>query len=117
MGATSDWCDTGQGELRRPDRQERSASTATIVAPEDQPYVEAFKPFTECTGATVTYEGSKEFEAQIGVRVASGNPPDVAIFPQPGLLSQIVETTGAVKPLTPNSSRPMGQDSTSRRTG
>ena len=49
------------------------------------------KPFTDCTGATVTYEGSKEFEAQIGVRVNSGNPPDVAIFPQPGLLSQIVE--------------------------
>ena len=46
------------------------------------------------------YEGSKEFEAQIGVRVdSSGNPPDVAIFPQPGLLSQIVDDQGAVKPL------------------
>ena len=34
-------------------------------------------------------------EAQIGVRVSSGNPPDLAIFPQPGLLTQIVESSGA----------------------
>lgn len=71
----------------------------TIVAPEDKPYIEAYKAFTACTGATVKYEGSKEFEAQIKVRVSSGNPPDIGIFPQPGLLAQIVEETGAVKPL------------------
>ncbi len=52
-----------------------------ITAPEDTPYIETFKSFTECTGATVNYEGSKEFEAQIGVRVSSGNPPDVAQLP------------------------------------
>ena len=34
------------------------------------------------------------------VRIQSGNPPDVAIFPQPGLLSQIVNDTGSVKPLS-----------------
>ena len=59
-------------------------------------YEASLKPFTECTGATVTWEGSKEFEAQIGVRVSSGNPPDMAIFPQPALLSQVVEASGAV---------------------
>ena len=46
------------------------------------------------------YEDSKDFEAQVLVRIQSGNPPDVAIFPQPGLLSQIVNDTGAVKPLS-----------------
>ena len=47
-----------------------------------------------------SYEDSKDFEAQVIVRIQSGNPPDVAIFPQPGLLSQIVNDTGAVKPLS-----------------
>jgi alpha-glucoside transport system substrate-binding protein len=70
----------------------------SIVAPEDAGYIEAFKPFEECTGATVVYEGSKEFEAQIVVRVQSGNPPDVALFPQPGLLQTVVRDTGAVLP-------------------
>ncbi|MCU1546678.1 MAG: carbohydrate transporter substrate-binding protein, partial [Homoserinimonas sp.] len=30
-----------------------------------------------------------EFEAQIGSRAQGGNPPDLAIFPQPGLLSDL----------------------------
>ena len=104
-----------QVDLWRPDRQERRVY-ATIVAPEDQPYVNSFKPFEECTGAKVTYEGSKEFEAQVVVRVQSGNPPDVAMFPQPGLLQQIVDSTGAVKPLQADTKEPW-VTSTSRPTG
>ena len=68
----------------------------TIVGTEATLYENSLKPFTECTGATVTWEGSKEMEAQIGVRVSSGNPPDLAIFPQPGLLTQTVESSGSV---------------------
>lgn len=37
----------------------------------------------------IQYEGSKEFEAQIGVRAQGGNAPDIAIFPQPGLLADL----------------------------
>ena len=68
----------------------------SIVAPEDQPYKDSFKLFTECTGAEVDYEGSKEFEAQLVVRVKSGNPPDIAFIPQPGLLKTLVQDTGKV---------------------
>lgn len=57
---------------------------------EAQPHIDAFAPFEECTGATVEYEGSREFEAQLPVRVAAGNAPDLAYFPQPGLLQTIV---------------------------
>ena len=32
------------------------------------------------------------------MRVSSGNPPDIAIFPQPGLLQQTVESSGKVLP-------------------
>ena len=68
-----------------------------IVTPEDQPQIDSYKPFEECTGATVRYEGDKSFEAQVLVRAQAGNPPDIAIIPQPGLLAQLVET-GAAKP-------------------
>jgi len=37
----------------------------------------------------IQYESSKEFEAQISVRAQGGNAPDLAIFPQPGLLSDL----------------------------
>jgi len=68
----------------------------SIVAPEDQSHKDSYKLFTECTGAEVEYEGSKEFEAQLVVRVRSGNPPDIAYVPQPGLLRTLVTDTGKV---------------------
>ncbi len=64
----------------------------TIVAPEDQPFIDTFAPFTECTGVTVNYNGSKQFEAQLPVRVQAGDSPDLAFFPQPGLLQRMVAT-------------------------
>jgi alpha-glucoside transport system substrate-binding protein len=70
----------------------------SIVTPEDQPHIDSYKPFEQCTGAKVVYEGSKEFEAQLPVRVQAGSPPDLAYVPQPGLLATLVRQTGAVKP-------------------
>jgi alpha-glucoside transport system substrate-binding protein len=68
----------------------------SITAPEDAPHQASYKPFEECTGVTIKYEGSKEFEAQLPVRVKGGNAPDIAYVPQPGLLATLV-ATGAVK--------------------
>ncbi|HSK27862.1 MAG TPA: ABC transporter substrate-binding protein [Jiangellales bacterium] len=70
----------------------------SVVAPDDAPYIASFEPFEQCTGADVVYEGSREFEAQIVVRVQSGTPPDIALFPQPGLLQTVVRVTDAVVP-------------------
>lgn len=67
-----------------------------IVTPEDTPHINSYKPFETCTGATVKYEGDKSFETQILVRAKAGNPPDLAIVPQPGLLKQLVGTGKAV---------------------
>ncbi|MCZ6455850.1 MAG: ABC transporter substrate-binding protein [Actinobacteria bacterium] len=47
-------------------------------------------PFEEATGIDVVYEGSGDFETQIGIRVEGGNAPDIAMFPQPGLWAQFV---------------------------
>ena len=38
---------------------------------------------------TIQYEASQQFESQIGVRAQGGNPPDIAIFPQPGLMADL----------------------------
>lgn len=71
-----------------------------IVTPEDTPHIESYKPFEKCTGVTVKYEGDKAFETQVLVRAKAGNPPDLAIVPQPGLLRQLVET-GTAKEAPP----------------
>jgi alpha-glucoside transport system substrate-binding protein len=71
---------------------------SSIVTPEDQPHIDSWVPFEECTGVDVVGEFSKEFEAQIVVRVQSGNPPDIAYMPQPGLLQTVVRDTDAVVP-------------------
>lgn len=64
----------------------------SITAPEDEPHINSYKPFEECTGVEIKYEGSKEFEAQLPVRVKGGNAPDIAYLPQPGLLKTMVGT-------------------------
>ena len=46
--------------------------------------------FEEATGIDVQYIGGKEFEGSIGVRVDAGDQPDIADFPQPGLLATFV---------------------------
>ena len=62
----------------------------SIVEPEQQTQEDSYDAFEECTGVTVEYEGSREFEAQLLVRVQAGNAPDIAYLPQPGLLNTIV---------------------------
>ncbi|MGA5642931.1 ABC transporter substrate-binding protein [Streptomyces cinereoruber] len=60
-------------------------------------FEETWADFANCTGIDVQYEGDGEFEAQIQVRVEGGNAPDVAFFPQPGLLERFARD-GKLKP-------------------
>lgn len=59
----------------------------------------AVKSFEDATGIDIQYEGSKEFEASIAIRVEGGDAPDIADLPQPGLLNTLVQT-GKVIDLT-----------------
>ncbi|MFE9205006.1 ABC transporter substrate-binding protein [Micromonospora sp. NPDC007230] len=59
---------------------------------------ESWKQFVDCTGIKIDYEGSREFEAQLPVRVDGGNAPDLATIPQPGLLKRFADA-GKLKPL------------------
>lgn len=52
---------------------------------------DSIKDFEAKTGIDIQYEGSKEFEATISIRIDGGNPPDIADFPQPGLLETQVK--------------------------
>ena len=46
--------------------------------------------FASCTGITIDYVSSQEFETQINVRAQAGDAPELAIIPQPGLLQRLI---------------------------
>lgn len=57
---------------------------------------ETLEPLIEETGIEVNYVDSPAFDTEITTRVEGGDLPDIAIFPQPGLLLDIAEQTGAI---------------------
>ena len=61
----------------------------TILDLEADRLIESWADFETCTGISVDYQGSSEFEAQIAVLAEGGNAPDVGIVPQPGLLARL----------------------------
>lgn len=69
----------------------------SILEPEQQAQEDSYKLFSTCTGATVKYEGSDQFETQLVVRVKAGNAPDIAYIPQPGLLKTVVSSGATVE--------------------
>lgn len=71
----------------------------TIQDAEADRLVESWKDFQTCTGITVNYQGTKEFESQISVLAEAGNAPDLGIIPQPGLFNRLVDG-GFLKPAT-----------------
>ena len=45
---------------------------------------DALNVFAEANGMTITFSGARDFSDQINAQAAGGNPPDIAVFPQPG---------------------------------
>lgn len=43
--------------------------------------------FAEESGMQIIYTGSADWESEINVQIAAGNPPDISMFPQPGKLA------------------------------
>ncbi len=75
--------------------QQFKGKTVSVFSPvrdsdNDKPiadYVAAYQPLVDCTGVTIKWEGTDQFETEINVRLEGGNAPDVIDFPQPGLLA------------------------------
>ncbi len=57
---------------------------------------QAVDAFEEPSGNTVNVEASPDFSTIIVTRVTGGNAPDVALYPQPGLLRNIADQGNAV---------------------
>ncbi|EMR00035.1 ABC transporter substrate-binding protein [Paeniglutamicibacter gangotriensis] len=69
----------------------------TIADTEAELLEESWADWSKENDIKIKYESSKEFETQIAVRAQGGNAPDLAIFPQPGLLGDLA-TRGFLKP-------------------
>jgi len=54
--------------------------------------------FEAATGAEVKYAGSDSFEQQIVIDTQAGSPPNISIFPQPGLAADLA-SKGLLSPL------------------
>ncbi|MEN8874460.1 MAG: ABC transporter substrate-binding protein [Pacificibacter sp.] len=82
--------------------QDLSGETITVagtwLSPESEVIESIFDIFEERTGATVKYVGSDSFEQQIIIDSEAGSAPNIAIFPQPGLASDLA-ARGFLTPL------------------
>jgi alpha-glucoside transport system substrate-binding protein len=72
---------------------------STVTDTEADLLQESWKQFSDCTGIEIDFEGSREFEAQLPVKVDGGNAPDIAIIPQPGMLKRFADA-GKLKGLS-----------------
>lgn len=72
-----------------------TGQTVTIAGPWLGPDAEAAKIvmayFTEATGASVSVTGSDSFEQQIVIDAQAGAAPNIAVFPQPGLMCDLAK--------------------------
>ena len=87
-------------DLKAFDEMDLSGQTVSIFGPwlgVDKDNVDAlFDYFEQATGATIDYAGSDSFEQQIVIDVEAGSPPNIAVFPQPGLAADIAAKGGLV---------------------
>src|SRR5690606_19677910 len=57
----------------------------------------------------IRYTGDKNFESQLGIKVQGGDTPDLAVFPQPGLLEATV-ASGKVQKLPEGAQAEVGKN-------
>lgn len=76
--------------------------TVTIFGPFRDEAADLFRaslaPFEASSGIDVVFTGSGDFESEIADRLEGGALPDIAIYPQPGLLNELADV-GYVLPL------------------
>jgi ABC-type glycerol-3-phosphate transport system substrate-binding protein len=72
---------------------------AVWSGPEQERFQQVLNAFSDDTGAEVTFTSTgDDIAAVLGPRIEGGDPPDVAILPQPGLLRDYAEQ-GVLQPL------------------
>ena len=81
----------GEGTDEEPADDQLVNVFGAFVDTDAQRFEESMVPFEEETGIEIEYEGSGDFESLIAVRAEGGDPPDIAAFPQPGLMEDMTE--------------------------
>ena len=98
------WSAIPGGALEKAYNGELNGKVVTMMGPFTEgdivKFEQSIKAFEEKTGIDIQYEGTKEFEATIGVRVDAGDVPDIVDFPQPGLLAAFFKQGNFVDPTT-----------------
>jgi alpha-glucoside transport system substrate-binding protein len=73
-----------------------SIGTVEVLATWGSTEVDSFNamiaPWEAATGGKVTYTGTKDLTALVTTRVQAGNPPDIAILPNPGLMTELANS-------------------------
>ena len=79
-------------------RGENLTILGPFVGPDETSLENVLKYFEIATGANIAYEGSESFEQDVVSALESGNPPDISVFPQPGLAADLA-AQGYLTPL------------------
>ncbi|MGE5553734.1 MAG: ABC transporter substrate-binding protein [Betaproteobacteria bacterium] len=70
-----------------------AAKTVTVMGTWGGQELEAFQkmvePFEKSTGIKVDFTGTRDLATVLSTRVAAGNPPDVAVLPNPGMMKEL----------------------------
>lgn len=83
-----------------PSREPGTVTVLGVIVGEQQAKLEqALAPFEEETGIDVVYTGTDAFATLLPVQVDSRNAPDIAMFPQPGLMRDFARE-GSLIPLS-----------------
>jgi alpha-glucoside transport system substrate-binding protein len=92
---------TGYG--RSPQGQAVSASSIEVAAywtgSEEDAFLKVVGQFTKDTGVNVTYTPVLDFTKALYSRLAAGDPPDIAMMPQPGFIASLAHK-GVLKDLS-----------------
>lgn len=73
--------------------EDLAGTSVTIFGPESSDeeagaFQDAVDVFAEENDMEITYTGARDFSDQINAQAAGGNPPDIAILPQPGKVAE-----------------------------
>lgn len=95
--------DYNWSSLDKFEKMDLSGQVVTVagpwLTPENQTFANIVSHFEDATGADVQYSGSDSFEQQIVIDLQAGSPPNLAIFPQPGLAADMA-SRGLLNPLS-----------------
>lgn len=84
----------GDGDGTAGDGDRTVSMMGALVGDDEENLLASLEPWAADNGITIEYEGSGDFETLIFTRVQGGNPPDIALFPQPGLMADLHRDSG-----------------------